>query len=115
MFPKIPFYTKRRQQHVNNRATCTGIAQADLDANATVACHYILQLWDPDCKLEGSAMTASMIRLEICWVDFRRHDVKDLVEALTRLGVCFTGEISSVENFISLFPLQSLVMLEFRK
>lgn len=93
MFPKIPFYAKRRQQHVNNRVIFTKktrIASTNLNTDATVASHHILQLWDPDCKLERPAMATSMIRLEICWVDFHRHSVGDLIEVLTRLGVCFT-------------------------
>lgn len=118
MFPKIPFYAKRRQQHVNNRVIFTKktrIAPTNLNTDTTVASHHILQLWDPDCKLECPAMATSMIRLEICWVDFRRHGVGVLIEGLTWPVVCFTELISSAENSMSLFPLQSLVILEFRK
>lgn len=58
-------------------------------------------------------MAASMIRLEICRVDFCRHSVGDIIEVLTRLGVCFNKQTFSEEIFMSLFPSQSLVNFEF--
>lgn len=85
MFPKIPFYNKHRQSHVNN---ChIRIAQADLDADTAVAGHHILQLWDSDGKLERPAMATPMICLEIGWVDFCRHSVGDLTGKLDSAGL----------------------------
>jgi hypothetical protein len=85
MFPRIPFCADHGQQHADN---CTlEWLRTDLDADATVASHNILQLRDADCKLEGPAMAASMIRLKICGVDFGRHSVG---ESRLRPSVCFT-------------------------
>ena len=76
MFPRIPFCADNGQQHADNRTL--EWLRTDLDADAAVASHNILQLWDPDCKLEGPAMAASMICLKICGVDFGRHSVGEV-------------------------------------